>query len=257
VESKTFPKIIIQDDPILLAKQAAEIFVDSARRLVDKRGRFVAAISGGSTPRRMHKMLAKEPYVLKIPWEKTHIFWVDERCVPANDRASNYGVAQGDILNRVPIPEAQVHFMKGRLSPEDGVQNYMKMLVNFFHIEDDAFPIFDLIFLGMGTDGHTASLFPGQKVLDEKKKMIVAVKGGDPNVNRISMTLPLLNQARHIVFLITGEEKARTVKAVLEDEDTQLPARKIRPLNGRLTWLLDCGAASLLSGDHHHDQIYG
>ena len=238
-------------------KQAAEIFVASARRSVDKRGRFALAISGGSTPRRMHKMLAREPYFLKVPWGKTHIFWVDERCVPENDPASNYGVAQKDILDRVPIPKTQVHFMRGRLAPENGVQNYVKILVDFFHIKYDAFPIFDLIFLGIGTDGHTASLFPGQRVLDEKEKMIVAVKGGDPNVDRISMTLPLLNQARHIVFLITGKEKAGTVQAVLGDRKIRLPAQKIRPLNGQLTWLLDRGAASLLSGDLHHDKVNG
>lgn len=250
-------KIIIKDDPILLATQAAEIFVAGARHSVDKRGRFAVALSGGETPRRMHKMLAKEPYVLKIPWGKTHIFWVDERCVPENDPASNYGVAQKDILDRVPIPKTQVHFMMGRLSPENGIKNYMKILVDFFHIQDDAFPIFDLIFLGMGTDGHTASLFPGQRALDEKEKMIVAVKGGDPNVARISMNFPLLNQARHIVFLITGEEKARTVQTVLEDRKIRLPAQKIRPLNGQLTWLLDRGAASLLSGGLYHDKVNG
>ena len=131
------------------------------------------------------------------------------------------------------------------------------MLSDVFAFGSMGIPRLDLIYLGMGADGHIASLFPGQKALYEKKKLVLAVKGGDPNVNRISMTLPLLNQARHIVFLVTGEEKARTVQTVLENTKIRLPAQKIRPLNGQLTWLLDRKAASLLSGNLHHDKVNG
>jgi 6-phosphogluconolactonase len=250
-------KIIIKDDPILLAKQAAEIFVASARLSVGKRGRFAVAVSGGSTPRRMHKMLAREPYILNIPWGKIHIFWVDERCVTQDSHESNYGTAKRDFINEVPIPETQVHLITGESSPRVSAKEYHKILSDFFSFESTRIPRFDLIYLGMGADGHIASLFPGQKALYEKEKLVVAVKGGDPNVDRISMTLPLLNQARHIVFLITGAEKARTVQAVLGDRKIRLPAQKIRPLNGQLTWLLDRGAASLLAGDLHHDKING
>ncbi len=248
-------KIIIKDDPILLAKQAAEIFVASASRSVDKRGRFSVAISGGSTPRRMHKMLAREPYILNIPWGKIHIFWVDERCVSQNSHKSNYGTAKRDFINEVPISKTQVHLIACELSPEMSAKEYQKILSDFFSFEPARIPRFDLIYLGMGADGHIASLFPGQKTICEKEKLVVDVKGGDPNVNRISMTLPLLNQARHIVFLITGEEKARTVQTVLEDRKIRLPAKKIQPQNGRLTWLLDRGAASFLSEDLHHDKV--
>ncbi len=250
-------KIIIKDDPILLAKQAAEIFVASARRSVGKRGRFAVAISGGSTPRRMHKMLAREPYFLNIPWGKIHIFWVDERCVPQDNRESNCGMAKRDFINEVPISETQVHLITCESSPGVSAKEYQKILSDFFSFKSTRITRFDLIYLGMGADGHIASLFPGQKTLYEKEKLAVAVKGGDPNVNRISMTLPVLNQARHIVFLITGEEKARTVQTVLEDRKIRLPAQKIRPLNGQLTWLLDRGAASLLSGDLQHDKVNG
>jgi 6-phosphogluconolactonase len=250
-------KIIIKDDPILLAKQAAEIFVASASRSVDKRGRFSVAISGGSTPRRMHKMLAREPYILNIPWGKIHIFWVDERCVSQNSHKSNYGTAKRDFINEVPISKTQVHLIACESSPEMSAKEYQKILSDFFSFEPARIPSFDLIYLGMGADGHIASLFPGHKTLYEKEKLVVAVKGGDPNVNRITMTLPLLNQARHIVFLITGEGKARTVQTVLEDRKIQLPAQKIRPLNGQVTWLLDRKAASLLSEDLHHDKVIG
>jgi len=249
--------IIIKDDPILLAKQAAEIFVASASRSVGKRGCFSVAISGGSTPRRMHKMLAREPYVLNIPWGKTHIFWVDERCVSQDSHESNFGVAKRDFINEVPISETQVHLITCKSSPRVSAKEYQKILNDFFSFERTRIPRFDLIYLGMGADGHIASLFPGQKILYEKEKLVMAVKGGDPNVNRISMTLPLLNQARHIVFLITGEKKAKTVQVVLEGKKLRLPAQKIGPPNGRLTWLLDRGAASLLSKDLHHDKVNG
>jgi len=250
-------KIIIKDDPILLAKQAAEIFVASAIRSVNKRGRFSVAISGGSTFRVMHKRLAREPYVLNIPWGKIHIFWVDERCVSQDSHKSNYGTAKRDFINKVPISKTHVHFIECESSPEISVKEYQKILRDFFSFERTRIPRFDLIYLGMGVDGHIGSLFPGQKTLCEKEKLVVAVKGGDPRANRISMTLPLLNQARHIVFLITGEEKANTVQAVLEGKKLRLPAQKIGPPNGRLTWLLDRGAASLLSEDLNPDKVNG
>ena len=250
-------KIIIKDDPILLAKQAAEIFVASAGHSIGKRDRFAVAISGGSTPRPMHKMLAREPYIQNIPWGKTHIFWVDERCVPQDSPESNCGTAKRDFINKVPISEIQVHLIDCESSPQASAKEYRKMLSDVFAFGSMGIPRLDLIYLGMGADGHIASLFPGQKALYEKKKLVLAVKGGDPNVNRISMTLPLLNQARHIVFLVTGEDKARTVQTVLENTKIRLPAQKIRPLNGQLTWLLDRKAASLLSGNLHHDKVNG
>ena len=244
-------KIIVIDDPILLAKRAAKIFAAIAKRSIGKRGRFGVALSGGSTPRRMHKMLAEDPFIRIIPWGKTHIFWVDERCVPPDSHASNYGIAKKDFIDAVPIPETHVHFITCESSPRASAKEYQKTLNDFLYLESTRPPRFDLIYLGMGADGHVASLFPGQKTLYEKQELIVAAKGGDPNVNRISMTLPLLNQARCIVFMITGEEKAKTVQTVLEDSQIGLPAQKIRPLNGRLTWLLDRRAASLLSGNRH------
>jgi len=250
-------KIIIKKDPILLANQAAEIFVANARRSVWKRGRFAAAISGGSTPRRMHTLLATEPFVHNIPWGKTDIFWVDERCVSHDSNESNYGSAKQDFIDAVPIPPAQVHFIPASLSLQASVDNYQKTLNDFFSSGSTSPPRFDLIYLGMGSDGHIASLFPSQKALDEKDRWVVAVKGGNPNVDRISMTIPLLNQARNIVFMITGQKKAKTVRAVLEGRKKGLPALKIRPLNGNLVWLLDHEAASLLSGDLYRDHIKG
>jgi 6-phosphogluconolactonase len=248
-------KIIIKDDPNLLAKQAAEIFVAGARYSINKKRPFTVAISGGSTPRRMHKMLPTEPYIRNIPWQKSHIFWVDERCVPQDSPESNYGTAKRDFIDEVPIPQTNVHWITCEPSHQVSAKEYQKTLKDFFSFENARIPRFDLIYLGMGEDGHIASLFPGQKSLYEKEKLVVAVKGGNPNVNRITMTLPLLNQARHIVFMITGEEKASTVQRVLEDSKIQLPAQKIRPLDDQVTWLMDRGAAALLTGDLYHENV--
>ena len=239
-------KIIIKENAAMLSQKATTIFNQTAKESIDRHGRFVVAISGGSTPRRMYRMLAEEPYSSAIQWDKTYIFWVDERCVPENGSDSNYGAAKKDFLNRVSVPEAQVYPMPGELPPKQGAQKYQKALIDFFHLEDGRFPTFDLIFLGMGTDGHTASLFPGHRTVDEKKRMVVAVKGGNPDVNRLTMTLPVLNRARQIVFLISGKEKAVTLKTVFEDDQTRLPVQKIHALDGELTWLLDREAASLL-----------
>jgi len=239
--------IIIEPNTAQMAKKGAEIFSKAATKSFEKRGRFVAAISGGSTPRDMHRMLGSEPFRSNIPWENTDIFWVDERCVPENDPANNYGAAREDFLERVPIPEAQVHPMPGKGSPENGALNYQQELQKMFKVRAGEFPVFDLVFLGIGTDGHTASLFPGQSALKEKRKWVVAVKGGNPNVSRLTMTYPLLNRAESVVFIASGREKAPILKAVLEDTKSRLPARMITPLTGGLTWLLDQEAASLLS----------
>jgi 6-phosphogluconolactonase len=246
-------KIIVKKNAAMLAQKATTLFHETAKESIGRQGRFVVAISGGSTPRRMYRMLAEEPCGSAIPWDKTYIFWVDERCVPENDPASNYGSAKKDFLNRVPVPEAQVYPMPGELPPKQGAQNYQKALIDFFQLEDGRFPSFDQIFLGMGSDGHTASLFPGQAALDERKRLIVAVKGGNPNINRLTVTVPVLNRARQIVFLISGKEKASSLKTVFEDRKNQLPAQRIRPLNGELIWLLDQEAASLLSRDIIYD----
>lgn len=235
----------------MLAQEAISLFHDTAKKSIVRRGRFAVAISGGTTPGRMYRMLAEEPCRSTIPWDKTYIFWVDERCVPENDPASNYGAAKKDFLNRVPVPQAQVYPMPGELPPEQGARQYQKALIEFFNLEDDQFPIFDLIFLGMGTDGHTASLFPGHRAADEKEKMVVAVKGGHPNVNRLTLTLPVINRARNIVFLISGEKKAVTLKTVFENPDAQFPVQKIHAFK-ELIWLLDRESASLMPGKMIH-----
>ena len=246
--------ITIKDTPTDLARTAANIFSMSANKCVVGKGQFFVAISGGTTPGLFHRMLVEEPYVSEIPWDKIHIFWVDERCVPENDAASNYGASKKDFLNRAPISENHVHPMPGWLSPEDGARKYQKTLMAFFRLKSGQFPIFDLIFLGTGKDGHTASLFPGQEALDETERLVISVKGGDPHFNRLTMTLPVLNHARRIIFLVSGKNKAGIVKTILETPKAKLPAQRIQPLNGTLTWLLDSESASILSKKHSHEK---
>lgn len=238
--------IIIESNAAGLARKGAEIFSRAAKESIEKRGRFAVAISGGSTPRSMHSMLGEEPFYSDIPWDKTDIFWADERCVPNNHPDSNFGAAKKDFLDRVPIPKGHIHPLQGGLSPEESALLYQQKLIKFFQRKEDEFPLFDLIFLGIGTDGHTASLFPGQSALNEMKRWVVAVKGGNPDVNRLTLTFPVINRGKQIVFMISGKKKASVVKTALKGIQSGLPAQLVQPLKGKLIWLLDREAASLL-----------
>ncbi len=238
--------IIIRDTPLQAAAAAADLFARTARECVFDKGFFTVAVSGGSTPRPMHRMLTKEPYRGEVPWNKTDIFWVDERWVPENDPESNYGAAKQDLLDKVDIPREQIHPMFGGGSPGEKGLKYQEKIIDFFQSKEREYPIFDLIFLGIGLDGHTASLFPGQETLWENDRIIIAVKGGNPCVDRITMTFPVLNSAAHIVFLVSGNGKAAVVNNILRGRKVGLPASKIQPKNGILTWILDKEAASML-----------
>jgi 6-phosphogluconolactonase len=181
-----------------------------------------------------------------MPWDKTHLFWVDERCVTGDSPLSNYGSARKDFIDAVSIPEAQIHPMPGGDPPNRGAYRYQSELMISFHLKEGEFPLFDLIFLGVGSDGHTGSLFPGQNALNETRRAVVSVKGGDPDIARVTLTYPVLNRSGRTVFLVSGRKKASVLKGILDRDDRELPARKIRPVNGHLTWLLDREAASLL-----------
>lgn len=246
-------EILLKDNPKLLAQAGADIFTSAARAALSERGRFAVAVSGGSTPRLMHRMLAKEPYRSEIPWHDTSFFWVDERCVPVTDEASNYGSARRDFLEKVPLPMVQIHPMPVEMPLDEGALVYQRVIHEFFRLGRGQFPSFDLILLGIGEDGHTASLFPGQKALKEKKRWVVAVKGGNPNVDRLTLTFPLLNRARQIVILVSGKGKAAIMKTLFEDRESRLPAGKIKPLNGKIIWLMDQDAAAELP----KEVIYG
>jgi len=239
--------VITEPSAADLARRGAAIFSRMAVHCVELRGCFVVALSGGATPRPMHRILSEAPYLTEMPWDRTHLFWADERCVPVNDPASNYAAARADFLGRVAVPEDQVHPMPVDFPPEEGAALYQEELLHFFQPDPFEVPVFDLVCLGIGADGHTASLFPGQSALSETKRLIVSGAGGSPPVGRLTMTLPLINNAREIVFHVSGKDKAPIIKAILEGTPGRFPAQMIRPVHGNLTWLLDREAASLVN----------
>lgn len=238
--------IVVEPDPEALAHRAAAILADSAAEAIASRGRFSIALSGGSTPRSLYGLLAEEPYREQIPWSGVHLFWGDERCVPLDERISNYGLAHEALISRVAIPSENVHRILGELRPLRAARAYERELQDFFC---GPLPRFDLVLLGLGEDGHTASLFPGSPVLDERERLAMSATGdyrGRP-LERVTLTLQAINTARHVLFLVAGHAKAHIVQDVLEGPGGYYPAQRIQPTAGQVTWLLDEAAANLLS----------
>jgi 6-phosphogluconolactonase len=230
-----------------VARQGAEEFLRAAEEAVEHNGAFSVALAGGSTPMGMYALLAGEPYRTRIQWERVLFFWGDERCVPPDHPDSNYGAAREALLSKLPVPGGNVHRMRGEIEPEVAAREY-ELLVDG-HIAGDP-PRFDLILLGMGDDGHTASLFPHTAALDANERLVTANYVPKLDSWRLTFTETLLNEAHRVIFLVTGEGKARAVKAVLErdpDDSDTYPSQLVRPLNGQLLFLLDEPAASLLS----------
>ncbi len=235
-------------DPAAIAVRAADIFMADAVAAIRSRGSFSVALSGGSTPLGQYGMLTHEPYLGKIYWPKCFLFWGDERCVPPNDTDSNYLRAMVTLISKIPIPIGNIHRIHGELPAEQAAAAYESELRSHF----GSLPIFDLILLGIGPDGHTASLFPGTSALEEKEKWVVSVPHSTPPpplVDRVSLTLPVIDAARHVVFLAAGAEKAEIVARIFSKDRSEplLPAQRVDPHPGKLTWLLDQSAASRLS----------
>jgi 6-phosphogluconolactonase len=226
-----------------MARAAVDIYATDCLRVCSEGREFTVAFSGGRTPLRFFSLLAVEPRVLSGMWRKTHVFWVDERCVSASDSASNYGNAKRALLGRVPLASNHIHPMPAELPPEEGARRYEMELIRCFALKPGAIPRFDLVVLGLGIDGHTASLFPGSDRLGENRRLVVPVKGGRPDVWRLSLTFPVLNGASHVMMLAAGNEKAPVVRALLGLSEWEPPARRIRPQRGVLTLLIDGAAA--------------
>lgn len=239
--------VVVSEDASELAREAAQRFSNLAIDAARSRGRFSVALSGGSTPVALYGLLAKEPYRGQIPWSDIHVFWGDERCVPPHDRGSNYGLAQKVLLSRVPVPSDNIHRIQGELEPSAAARLYDAALQGFFCGPKIRF---DLVLLGLGTDGHTAALFPGSPGLEGTERLVEAVAADydDRPARRVTLTLPAVNSAREVLFLVSGGNKAGIVRAVLEGSDPHLPAQRVQPTAGRLTWLLDAAAARGLTG---------
>ena len=236
----------ILETPQDLAKAAAKLFVAKSLKAVAERDFFTVALSGGSTPKLLYQLLAdpNEPFREQIPWSSIHFFWTDERHVPPDDPESNYRMANEAMLSRVPVSKHNVHRIKSE-NPDAAAaaQAYEEEVVKFVAGSP---PRFDLTLLGLGTDGHTASIFPDSEVLHETKRLVAAPWIEKLNAYRITMTLPLINNSASVLFLISGTEKAEIVKAILQGSKAY-PARKVRPTNGEFLWLLDKDAAPALS----------
>ena len=233
---------------------AAERFVALATQAIGESGRFVVALAGGSTPKRLYELLATPAYATRVNWSLIHVFWGDERAVPPDDPASNHRLAREALLGRVPIPAANIHRVRGEDVPAHAAAEYEQELREMFVAPQgppDTAPgrSFDLVLLGMGSNGHTASLFPGLTAVRETVRWVVAEYVAEVSMWRITLTPPVLNAAAHVVFLVSGAEKAATLRRVLEGpvEPDTLPAQAIAPVDGELTWLVDAAAAARLS----------
>lgn len=246
-------EIVVVPDEEALAHEAARRFTALADEGVNSRGRASVALSGGSTPGRLFSLLAEEPYCSQLPWEQLHLFWADERCVPPEDAGSNYRMAHEILIGQVPIPPDQVHRMLGELAPEIAARSYERELQDFFC---GPRPRFDLVLLGLGEDGHTASLFPDSPLLAERERLVAPATAsyqGRP-AERITLTLPAINTARQVLFLVAGGAKAAIVKSVLKGPGGRFPAQGVRPVAGSLSWLLDAAAAAELQNQNHSDR---
>jgi 6-phosphogluconolactonase len=245
-ESELSPKVSVFDEAEEVAHAAASRFVELARAAIEAQGRFSVALSGGSTPKRTYQLLASDQFKDAVDWTKVHVFFGDERCVPPTDADSNYRMADEALLSRVGIPQRNVHRIMGEGDAVANARLYEDELQTFF--DDAAWPRFDLVLLGMGDDGHTASLFPATKALEEQRAWVVANWVEKVNAYRITLSAPAINMAAHIIFLVAGAAKAVRLPEIIHGprDPKRLPSQLIRAESGTLEWLIDRAAAANL-----------
>ena len=240
----------IVENGAAVSRTAAEIMVNLALKKLTSKESFAVALSGGSTPKKMFAMLANDAALRnRMPWCRVHFFWGDERHVPPDHTDSNFRMTNEVMLSRVPVPPENIHRIRAE-NPDAGkaAEDYEQELREFFMLGPEQLPPFDCVFLGMGTDGHTASLFPGTKALQERKRLVVPNWVDKFQSYRITLTPPVLNNADLVIFLVSGEEKAQPLRTVLEGQKQpdRLPSQLIEPTHGKLLWLVDRAAAGLL-----------
>jgi len=239
------PALEILPDAGALATRAAELVLEASNRATSVSETFSLALSGGSTPKTLYQLLADsdQRFCQKFPWSRTNFFWTDERHVGPDDPESNYRMVHEAMLSRVPVPQTNIHRIYGELkNAERAATSYEVELRKIL----GSSPRIDLVLLGMGADGHTASIFPGSDVLHETNLLVAAPWVDKLNSYRLTMTLPVLNNAQDVLFLVSGKEKAEMLSRVLTGAEHQYPVQAIQPNNGSLTWLLDSAAASML-----------
>jgi 6-phosphogluconolactonase len=238
-------QIIICRDVEDLRERTAQQFVRLARHAIEASGRFTVALSGGTTPRTLYARLAAPDVAQQIDWSRIHLFWGDERCVDPDHSDSNYRMVRESLLAHISIPPENVHRMAGEKNPQTAVAEYEAELRRVIQLTGGALPRFDLIFLGLGEDGHTASLFPSSDALNDAEHLVAPVYVERLKGHRLTLTLPVLNEGAEVVFLIAGSSKAEIVKKLLSEHTNvaSYPAARVQPRNGNLTWMITADAA--------------
>ncbi len=243
-------RLRVFEDAASMHRFAADLFTDLARKAVAERGLFVVSLAGGRTPEPLYRLLSKPPYSRSIDWSKVHLFFGDERCVPPDHRRSNYRMVRKALISSIDIPQDNIHRMKAELPPAQAALEYERGIKSFFSERGlehkNGVPVFDLFLLGLGPDGHTLSLFPGTKALEERERLVV--ENRVDGEWRLTMTYTLACAARHLVFLVAGSEKAEALRRLLSGRHNvaDLPAAGIRPVDGELLYLADREAAGLI-----------
>jgi 6-phosphogluconolactonase len=244
-------EIRILPDGAAIARRAAQEFVQAGASAVRERGSFNVVLSGGSTPKALYRLLVNDPALRsQVPWDKIRLFFGDERHVPPDHPDSNFGMATEAMISKSPLKPEQVTRIKGDYPDADrAALEYEKALREYFKLKDGEYPRFDLVLAGMGNEGHTLSLFPGTKALHADTRIVVRNWVGKLYTERITLTAPAVSNAGRIIFMVTGADKALALKGVLEGpyEPEQLPAQFLQPKNGKLLWLVDAAAGSMLS----------
>lgn len=243
MNSRKGPDVRIFPDMMALSHAAADTFRSLANKAVSNRGRFTAALSGGNTPKKLYTLLAEKPYRDQIAWESVYLFWADERCVSQEHDDSNFRLAHELLLSRVALPVENIHRIKGEAGADRAAAAYEQDLKLFFG--QDSCPEMDLVILGIGEDGHTASLFPGSSQVKEHERLAVPVFPGILKEDRVTLTLPVLNHAKQVLFLAGGQSKRKILRSILVAGNPDgLPAGLVHPVTGNSTWYLDHDAAS-------------
>lgn len=238
-------ELIIKESPEEAARAAAVLFILTAQSAISDKGSFTVALSGGNTPEGLYRLLASGSFRDKLDWGKVHFFWGDERCTGPADEASNFRMAYTALLGPLCVKEDRMHRIKGEFG-QAAAPEYEQELKKAFKLSPGEMPYFDLILLGLGADGHTASLFPGSPLLGASSGIAAYVEPGGGKVARITLTLRAINNSKRVIFLVTGADKSKALSGCMEGGEKMLPARLVRPISGKLTWIADKAAASAL-----------
>ncbi len=231
------------ETPEDLFRSAARVFIELCHEELARKGFFTVVLSGGKTPSGLYSLLASEEFRERVPWKDIHFFWGDERCVPPGDDESNYGTAWRLMLSKAAVPEENIHRMRGEAEPRASALEYEEEIRRFFREKgEEGLPSFDFILFGLGEDGHTLSLFPGSPALSERERLVVESRAKRPGP-RLTMTIPLVRNARAGAFLVAGKGKAGILRELMEGGGARYPAGMVTPSSGNLIWLVDRDAA--------------